>query len=83
MPWWLQRVCQLQENDGYHMPQQTPRMCVPASPVHSASDDEIDLTHTDNESESEHGRKVQPYHNEIKGVTKRRPSCTALGCAYF
>ena len=53
LPWWLQRVRQLQEDDGYHMPQQTPRMCVPASPVHSASDDEIDLTHTDNESESD------------------------------
>ena len=53
MPWWLQRVRQLQEDDGYHMPQQTPRMRVPASPVHSASDDEIDLTHTDNESESD------------------------------
>ena len=53
MPWWLQRVCQLQEDDGYHMPQQTPHMRVPASPVHSGSDDEIDLTHTDNESESD------------------------------
>ena len=50
MPWWLQAVRHLQDNDGYNLPQQTPRMHVPASPVHSASDDEIDLTHTDNES---------------------------------
>ena len=53
MPWWLQAVRHLQDNDGYNLPQQTPRMHVPASPVHSASDDEIDLTHTDNESESD------------------------------
>ena len=46
MPWWLQAVRHLQDNDGYNLPQQTPRMHVPASPVHSASDDEIDLTHT-------------------------------------
>ena len=53
MPWWLQAVRHLQDNDGYNLPQQTPRMHVPASPVHSGSDDEIDLTHTDNETESD------------------------------
>jgi hypothetical protein len=53
MPWWLQRVRQLQEQDGYVLPQQTPRMHAPASPVHSESSDGIDLTHTDGESESD------------------------------